>query len=87
MTPLREGKLMETTDNKRFKEKYFDEAFPDWYVTYWGTGSEEVRTNVSNCNEFNLTDMEMMAEYHRVRNALWEAVKYDYKRFTELRDM
>ncbi len=75
------------TGNKPFREKYFDEAFPPWHVQE----SFDKDHYLINADEwygpFCKGDADGLCHMHtRVRNALWEAVKYDYELFTRLRD-
>jgi hypothetical protein len=78
---------VETTDNKPFREKYFDEAFPEWHTCYEKNDMVLINADAF-LGPFPTEDAEALThQYMRVRKALWEAVKYDYKRFTELRDL
>ena len=78
---------MADTDNKPFREKYFDEAFPPWSVCEGEDGTALINAD-DWYGSVNTKDAEALCAMHtRLRMLLWEAVKHDYERFTELRDM
>jgi hypothetical protein len=75
------------TDKTPFREKYFDEAFYPWHVMPERNGYSLINANGFFGPVPTQDAEELVRQYERIRKALLEAVKYDYERFTELRDM
>lgn len=78
----------QVTDKTPFKEKYFEETFPHWYVSHTSDGIACVFNQDGWYGKMNEGEAEyLVKEYQRLHKALWEAVKYDYELFTKLRDL